>query len=136
MPRVHGLLHESGVRRGDQPSMPTDGELFLQVSPPRETAEPGAAGVALSSAAGAADGALAGGGGIAAEGPLDGDAAVPEQDLAANDGAAGDLAENGVPASLNESNENLGVSRGVVEEASRTNRASEVLVNPFLEPGT
>lgn len=27
---------ESGVRRGDQPSMPTDGELFLQVSPPRE----------------------------------------------------------------------------------------------------
>lgn len=78
--------------------------------------------MALSSAAGAADGALAGGGGIAAEGPLD---------FAANDGAAGDLAENGVPASFNESNEKLGVSRGVVEEASRTNRASEVLVNPF-----
>ena len=65
----------SGVPRGDQglagdrrPAQ-TEGELFLQVSPPREAAEPDATGGALNSAAGAADdGAFAGGGGIAADG--------------------------------------------------------------------
>ena len=125
---------ESGVRRGDQPSGPTDGELFLQVSPPRETAEPGAAGMASTLAAGAAEGALAGGGGIAAEGPLNGDAAVLEQDHAADDGAFGDLAGNEVPASLDNSGENLGIAREVVEGVSGTSRVGEVLVNPFWSP--
>ena len=99
---------------------PTDGELFLQVSPPRETAEPGAASMASTLAAGAAEGALAGSGGIAAEGPLNGDAAVLEQDRAADDGAFGDLAGNDVSASLDDSGENLGVARGVMEGVSRT----------------
>lgn len=132
----------SGVPRGDQGlagdrrPAPTEGELFLQVSPPREAAEPGATGGALTSAAGAADdGAFAGGGGIAAENPqVATGAPTLEQGLAADEGALGDLAENEVPASLDESGGNLGVSRGTVEGFPRDARLGDVLVNPFWSP--
>ena len=121
---------------GDRRPAPTEGELFLQVSPPREAAEPGATGGALTSAAGAADDdALAGGGGIAAENPrVATGAPTLEQGLAADEGALGDLAENEVPASLDESGGNLGVSRGTVEGFPRDSRLGDVLVNPFWSP--